>query len=261
MQSVPANWGSIFSASHKTEYRFTINGVNYEGDDLKDTPVVSKPLLDKPAIGRCCTGSAKVKIYPKGTIPKAATVDVYCRLRKNADNTVTNWKMKGANRPENYQLRVYDGNQLFAGHIFDAYWYNSYEGFMKDSKTGADINVYGFGEARNSFVAEVFNDDKDSENWWVEFWQNGEKVGDFTRRADSGIHNVPACSYFFNELNKTTTSWAHSNCSHYWYYTPDSGDPSSETDWEVRVYHRIPNNPLQVNVYTCNELTTDYSSF
>ena len=95
MQSVPANWGSIFSASHKTEYRFTINGVNYEGDDLKDTPVVSKPLLDKPAIGRCCTGSAKVKIYPKGTIPKAATVDVYCRLRKNADNTVTNWLPQG----------------------------------------------------------------------------------------------------------------------------------------------------------------------
>ena len=95
MQSVPANWGSIFSASHKTEYRFTVNGVNYEGDDLKDTPVIVKPLLDKPAIGRCCTGQAKFKIYPKGTIPKAATVDAYCRLRSATGNAVTNWIPQG----------------------------------------------------------------------------------------------------------------------------------------------------------------------
>lgn len=95
MQTTPANWGSIFAAPHKTEYRFVVNGVSYQGSDLKDTPVIKKPLLDKPALGRCCTGSAQFKIYPKGDIPKAATVDAYCRLRSADGNTVTSWLPQG----------------------------------------------------------------------------------------------------------------------------------------------------------------------
>ena len=95
MQTTPTNWGSIFSAPHKTEYRFVVNGVIYQGDDLKDTPIIKKPLLDKPALGRCCTSSVQVKIYPKGDIPKAATVDAYCRLRSADGNTVTSWLPQG----------------------------------------------------------------------------------------------------------------------------------------------------------------------
>ena len=95
MQTVPASWNTIFNATHTTEYRFTIDGVNYEGSDLKDTPIISKPLLDKPALGRCCTGSVQVKVYPKREIPKAATVDAYCRLRSANGSTVTSWLPQG----------------------------------------------------------------------------------------------------------------------------------------------------------------------
>lgn len=165
----------------------------------------------------------------------------------------TNWIMKGANKAEDYQLRVYDGNFTFTGlKGYNYLWYNTDNYYNK-------LHVYGFAEAQNSFVAEVFNDD--SEYWTVEFWQNGEKVGDFRRAGDSGIHNVAACSYFFNELGKTTDSWNKSNTSHYWYYTPASGDPSSEQNWEVRAIQSIPFNPGKTNTYTCSELTKDYSSF
>ena len=170
-------------------------------------------------------------------------------------NNVTNWKMKGANHPENYQLRVYDGNQYYSGSYLNTHWYEE----RYDVRSVADMNVIGFPEAQNSFVVEVFNDDK--ANWTVEFWQDGVKKGNFVRRADSGYHNVAVCSYWINNAGKRTTSWTKSTCSHYWYYTPASGDPSSESNWEVRAYQTIPNHPSQVNVYTCNKLTTDYSCF
>ena len=164
-------------------------------------------------------------------------------------STIKNWKMKGANKDEDYQLRVYDGNYVFTG-TDDFAWYN------QDFYTSrASLRVNGFESARNSFVAEVFNDDKDY--WAVEFWQNGVKVGDFTRAEDSGIHNVAVCSYWFNELLKSTTSWNKDNSSHYWYYTPASGDPSSEENWEVRAYHTVPYSGV-VNTYSCSELTKDY---
>lgn len=91
----PTNWNQVFAADHKTEYKFVIGGVTYESGDIKGTPVITKPLLDVPAIGRCCTGSAKLTIYPKDTIPKAATVDAYCRLRSTEGNTVTDWVPQG----------------------------------------------------------------------------------------------------------------------------------------------------------------------
>ena len=167
-------------------------------------------------------------------------------------NNVTNWVMKGANRPADYQLRVYDGNTIYTGANAELNWYTT-------AQNALGLTINGFNAARNSFVAEVFNDD--NANWSVEFWQNGVKVGNFTRAANSGIHNVAVCSYWVNEKGKSTTSWNKSNCSHYWYYTPASGDPSSETNWEVRAIQTIPTNTSQVNTYTCNELTKDYSCF
>jgi|GEM_PF-885153 hypothetical protein len=91
MQNVSAQWTALFNAPHKTEYRFDIDGVSYIGQDVKDTPVIIKPLLDVPAIGRVCTGSLKVSIYPKQDIPKAASIEVYCRLRSADGNYFTEY--------------------------------------------------------------------------------------------------------------------------------------------------------------------------
>lgn len=95
MQTKPTSWNSIFAASHITEYRFDIDGVSYYRADLKEAPVIKKPLLDKPAIGRCCTGSVQLKIFPKGDISKAATVNAYCRLKNRETGQTTDWLPQG----------------------------------------------------------------------------------------------------------------------------------------------------------------------
>ena len=95
MQTRSPTWQSLFNGAHKTEYKYVINGVDYLGDKIKDTAVITKPLLEKPAIGRTCTGSLTLKIYPQGNIPKAATVNAYCRLSSNDGETVSEWLPQG----------------------------------------------------------------------------------------------------------------------------------------------------------------------
>ena len=70
MQNVTALWNTLFNADHKTEYRYDINGVSYYAEDRKGDPIINKPLIDKPAIGRVCTGSTQITVYPKADIPK-----------------------------------------------------------------------------------------------------------------------------------------------------------------------------------------------
>ena len=107
-------------------------------------------------------------------------------------------------------------------------------------------------------MAEIWNDDY--ANWKVEFWQNGAKVGDFTRAADGNICNIPCVSYWYNEGGKTTDTYVNKTASHFWYYKPASGVPSSEKNWEVRATQTIATSG-QTNTYTANKLTTDYSTF
>ncbi len=95
MQTRPNNWETLFNGAHKTEYKYVIGGVDYYGDNVKGTPTITKPLLEKPAIGRTCTGSLSLNIYPQGEISKAATVDAYCRLTSTDGETVTDWVPQG----------------------------------------------------------------------------------------------------------------------------------------------------------------------
>ena len=95
MQARPENWETLFSGAHKTEYKYVINGIDYYNENVKDTPIITKPLLEKPAIGRTCTGSLSLRVYPQGEIPKAATVDAYCRLISTDGEMVTDWVPQG----------------------------------------------------------------------------------------------------------------------------------------------------------------------
>ncbi len=165
---------------------------------------------------------------------------------------IKNWQALNSNFEHSFQLRVYDGNQEFSGSKgYRLKWSST-------SNAAGNFTAPGFAKAANSFVAEVFNDD--NANWKLEFWQNGAKVGDFTRAAESGICNIPLVAFWFNEKNKNSSTWTSTTASHYWYFTPSSGIPSSEKNWEVRAYHTVPSSG-QVNTYTVNKLTTDYSTF
>ena len=169
-------------------------------------------------------------------------------------NTVKNWIALGSKTTADYQMRVYDGNQIYNGSKGYAFsWYNT------ANKCGSDsFSAQGNANLKNAFVAEVWNDD--DRNWKVEMWQNGAKIGDFKRLSNGSCCNIAISSYFFNELGKTTDTWVNKTASHYWYYVSASGKPDQEKNWEVRAYQTIPASG-EVNTYACANLTTDYSQF
>lgn len=98
MQTRPANWETLlYDINHKTEYRYIINGVEYTGDYVQGVPVIDKPMMLQPVIGRCCTGTFTITVrqIPNVPIPKAAPVSVYCRLISDDGQTVTDWIPQG----------------------------------------------------------------------------------------------------------------------------------------------------------------------
>ena len=168
--------------------------------------------------------------------------------------TIVNWLNKGTGRDASYQLRVFDGNQIYTGT--KGYTYSWFE----ESNIGGKAGIESIGNPllKNCFVAEIWDDD--SMNVTVEFWQGGKKVGDFTRLDDKTCTNIPLCSFWFNEKNKNTSTWASKTSSHYWYFKPASGDPSAEKDWEVKVTRVIPSSGVE-NHWSRSDLTVDYSEF
>ena len=169
-------------------------------------------------------------------------------------NTVVNWVAIGSKTTESYQMRVYDGNQVYNGSRGYEYAWN------RASNVGGTSNITAKGNAafQNAFVVEVFNDD--DRYWKLEMWQNGAKIGDFKKLANGSSCNVCIASYFFNELGKNTDTWVNKTASHYWYFVPESKNPAAEKNWEVRATQTIPTSGRE-NVYTCSSLTTDYSQF
>ena len=97
MQTHPTNWETLLAGPHITEYKYVINGVTYYGSDMQEAPTILKPLMDKPAIGRCCSGtiSMTLRTRPNINIPKASTVTAYCRLASVDKSVTTAWVEQG----------------------------------------------------------------------------------------------------------------------------------------------------------------------
>ena len=169
-------------------------------------------------------------------------------------NSVKNWIALGTKTNPGYQMRVYDGDQIYNGSR--GYEYAWFRATNKGGSGG--ITAVGNVNLKSAFVAEVFNDD--DRNWKLEMYQNGVKIGDFKRLSNGSCCNICLTSFFFNELGKNTDTWVNKTASHYWYYVPASKSPSTEKNWEVRATQTIPASGV-VNVYTSSTLTTDYGQF
>ena len=168
-------------------------------------------------------------------------------------NTMKNWKAKGSNHPEDFQMRIYDGNQIFSGTKHYSYsWYAGGNG------GSANILAKGQDYLAGAFVAEIWN--SDDMFWKVEFFQNGQKVADMKRVPEGVLSNACATSFYFNEKNKNAAIYAIAEASHYWYYKPVSERPSNERNWEVVAAQTIPSSN-EVNVYRSSVFQTDYTGF
>lgn len=69
MQTRPKNWETLFAGPHKTEYKFLIAGEEYRGSDLQGTPTLLKPLMDRPSVGRCGSGTLTLSVRKKRVYP------------------------------------------------------------------------------------------------------------------------------------------------------------------------------------------------
>lgn len=164
------------------------------------------------------------------------------------DNAMHNWVAKATGRPESFQMRVYDGNQIYG----DKYNYTWYSGGVGGP---AQIQTPGNPQLKGCFVVSLWNDDP--ENWQVFFRQGGKDYP--MTRVTEPVADMCATSFFFNERGKNSKSWDKA-VNHYWYFKPQYGVPSNEKDWEVVAVQTIPGSGVK-NVYKSSTLQTDYSGF
>ena len=172
-------------------------------------------------------------------------------------NRIKNWVAKGTGTPVGYQMRVYDGNQIYGGE--DGTPKGPYRFTWTEGGVGGKAKIHAAGEPmlKDCFVAAIWNDD--DVNWKVELFVDGKKAGDFVK-VQSRIPDICVSSFFFNQMHKNTRTWVSSTACHYWYAPAPGGSPLKVRNWEVRATQTIPGSG-EVNVYTCNELQTDYSGF
>lgn len=162
---------------------------------------------------------------------------------------IDDWQFKGTRRDADFQLRVFNGNDIYHQEKYPLNWYTS------SQKIGTyDFVVKGNSALKNCFVVQVFNDD--DANWKVELVKKstGAKIGDFKRIANGGCSNIAMSSHYYNVKGKTSDSYRSWTASHYWYYKPASGNPANETDWEVVATQTLPGNTAS-HVYKCSKLT------
>lgn len=163
---------------------------------------------------------------------------------------IENWIAKAVGYDEGYQMRVYDGNQTWNGSKGTYNWFTT-------SSFGS-LKAKGDARLKNAFVATIWNDDV--ENWDVEFWQNGEKKSSMKRLNPGDCCDMCTSSFNINVLGYNSKYYNDATAGHFWYYVPESLDPSSEQGWEIVARQTIPGS-VMTNVYRCSKLTTDYTGF
>ena len=164
-----------------------------------------------------------------------------------------NWKAKATGREEDFQMRVYDGNQVYTGD--NGYTYTWYGGGTGGS---SKISAKGYPSLEGCFVAHIWN--ADDTYWTVELYRDGAKVGDMQKVPDGSCSNACSTSFFFNQLDKNGTDYRIFESCPYWYFRPASGTPLIEQGWEVRATQTIPGSGTR-NIYSATVLQKDYTGF
>lgn len=164
---------------------------------------------------------------------------------------IKDWHFKGTRRDNDFQFRVFDGNEIYYQSGYPLNWYTA------SQKIGSyTFTVKGNTNLKGCFVAQVFNDD--DTYWTVEMYRKstGVKIGTFTRLANGTCTNIAMSANYYNKRGKTSDSYCSTTASHYWYYKPASGNPASETDWEVVVKQKLPGNSAE-HTFKCSKLTVE----
>lgn len=95
MHTVSDLWQQMLSnPEHAVEAKLRIAGIEYGEDQIvRKSLTVYGGLYSTFGIGNCCARQIDFEIYPQGTIPRQAKIEVYMRLR--LDEQVSEWIPKG----------------------------------------------------------------------------------------------------------------------------------------------------------------------
>lgn len=95
MHSVSDLWRMLLaSPGHRKEVKLVIEGVTYGEDKIVDGSLrIDGGLYSDFGIGNCCARQIDFEIYPQGTIPRQAKIEVYVRLVLGEQ--VSEWIPKG----------------------------------------------------------------------------------------------------------------------------------------------------------------------
>ena len=95
MHTVSDLWQQMLAnPEHAVEAKLKIAGVEYGEDQIvRKSLMVYGGLYSTFGIGNCCARQIDFEIYPQGTIPRQAKIEVYMRLRLGEQ--VSEWIPKG----------------------------------------------------------------------------------------------------------------------------------------------------------------------
>lgn len=95
MHTVSDLWQQMLAdPAHAVEAKLKIAGVEYGEDQIvRKSLMVYGGLYSTFGIGNCCARQIEFEIYPQGTIPRQAQIEVYMRLRLGEQ--VSEWIPKG----------------------------------------------------------------------------------------------------------------------------------------------------------------------
>ena len=95
MHTVSDLWQQMLAdPAHAVEAKLKIAGVEYGEDKIvRKSLMVYGGLYSEFGIGNCCARQIEFEIYPQGTIPRQAKIEVYMRLRLGEQ--VSEWIPKG----------------------------------------------------------------------------------------------------------------------------------------------------------------------
>ena len=95
MHTVSDLWQQMLAdPAHAVEAKLKIAGVEYGEDQIvRKSLIVYGGLYSTFGIGNCCARQIDFEIYPQGTIPRQAKIEVYMRLRLGEQ--VSEWIPKG----------------------------------------------------------------------------------------------------------------------------------------------------------------------
>lgn len=89
MQTVPAKWNDILAGDYQVDFKAVINGKTYTYGEIKSARI-TKSMMDKLTIGQATSAMLDMVFDPDGTIPTAAEIKCYIRL-KDYGNEATDW--------------------------------------------------------------------------------------------------------------------------------------------------------------------------